>query len=119
MGFGYIGLLCWTSEWFTNLYYKAVLLLANCVGSNIFLLALCVGLIMLGTRGTLDRGRGSTLSLTLTVWFGARFGRWIGALLLSVTFGFIVLIFTIIHRVVDKASTEYKIRKISFVRLLW
>lgn len=54
-------------------------------GSNILLLDLCVGIIMLRTRGTLNEGNvniaellvlcGSTLFLMLTVRFGARLGR--------------------------------------------
>ncbi|KAK2922755.1 Sodium/calcium exchanger membrane region [Fusarium oxysporum f. sp. vasinfectum] len=87
------------------------ILVANCVGSNVFLLALCVGIIMLGSRGTLDAGNvtiaelvvlwTSTLAVTLTVWFGGRFCRWIGALMLASYVVFIVLEFTIIHRVAD------------------
>lgn len=87
------------------------ILVANCVGSNVFLLALCVGIFMLGSRGTLDAGNvtiaelvvlwTSTLAVTLTVWFGGRFCRWIGALMLASYVVFIVLEFTIIHRVAD------------------
>lgn len=87
------------------------ILVANCAGSNIFLLTLCVGLIMVDTRGTLDDGNvtvpelvvlwASTLGLTGTVWFGARFGRWIGAVMLAGYVAFIVLEFTVIHRVAD------------------
>lgn len=61
------------------------ILVANCIGSNIFLLALCVGVIMLSSRGTLDAGNvttaelvvlwASTFAVTLTVWFGGRFCR--------------------------------------------
>jgi Ca2+/H+ antiporter len=77
------------------------ILVANCVGSNIFLLALCVGIIMVDSRGDLDRGTlsmpelaalwGSTLGLTLMVWFGARFSRWIGVAMLVGYVAFIVL----------------------------
>ncbi|PNP61519.1 hypothetical protein FNYG_13806 [Fusarium nygamai] len=87
------------------------ILVANCVGSNVFLLALCVGIIMLSSRGTLDAGNvtiaelvvlwTSTLAVTLTVWFGGRFCRWIGVLMLASYVVFIVLEFTIIHRVAD------------------
>ncbi|EXA31374.1 hypothetical protein FOVG_17346 [Fusarium oxysporum f. sp. pisi HDV247] len=87
------------------------ILVANRVGSNAFLLALCVGIIMLSSRGTLDAGNvtiaelvvlwTSTLAVTLTVWFGGRFCRWIGVLMLASYVVFIVLEFTIIHRVVD------------------
>lgn len=85
------------------------ILVANCVGSNIFLLALCAGIIMVDTKGSLDGGNVtipelgvlwvSTLALALTVWFGARFSRWIGALMLACYVAFIVLEFTVIHRV--------------------
>ncbi|KAH7230636.1 Sodium/calcium exchanger protein-domain-containing protein [Fusarium redolens] len=87
------------------------ILVANCVGSNVFLLALCVSIIMLSSRGTLDAGNvtiaelvvlwTSTLAVTLTVWFGGRFCRWIGVLMLASYVVFIVLEFTIIHRVAD------------------
>lgn len=85
------------------------ILVANCAGSNIFLLALCVGIIMVDTKGTLDDGNVtipelvvlwcSTLALTLTVWFGAKFGRWIGAVMLVGYVAFIILEFTVVHRV--------------------
>ncbi|KAK4158999.1 hypothetical protein QBC43DRAFT_273442 [Cladorrhinum sp. PSN259] len=87
------------------------ILVANCAGSNVFLLTLCVGIIMVDTKGTLDGGNVtipelvvlwvSTLGLTLTVWFGAKFSRWIGAIMLAGYIAFIVLEFVVIHRVVD------------------
>ncbi|KAH8647637.1 hypothetical protein BGZ61DRAFT_376581 [Ilyonectria robusta] len=87
------------------------ILVANCVGSNIFLLSLCVGIIMVDTTGALDGGNvtmpelvalwGSTLGLTLTVWFGARFCRWIGVAMLVGYVVFIVLEVTVIHRVAN------------------
>jgi len=87
------------------------ILVANCARSNIFLLALCVGIIMVDTRGTLDDGSvtvpelavlwASTLGLTLTVWFGAKFSRWIGAVMLAGYIPFFVLECTVVHHVVD------------------
>lgn len=85
------------------------ILVANTAGSNIFLLSLCLGIIMLDTSGHLKRGNvniselgllwGSTLAFTLTVWFGGKFCRWIGAAMLVGYVVFIVLEFTIIHNV--------------------
>lgn len=87
------------------------ILVANCVGSNIFLLSLCVGIVMVGTTGALDGGNvtmpelvtlwGSTMGLTLTVWFGARVCRWIGVAMLVGYVVFIVLAVTVIHRVAN------------------
>ncbi|KAH7124489.1 hypothetical protein EDB81DRAFT_664487, partial [Dactylonectria macrodidyma] len=83
------------------------ILAANCAGSNIFLLSLCVGIVMVDTTGALDGGNvtmpelvalwGLTLGLTLTVWFGARFCRWIGVAMLVGYVVFIVLEATVIH----------------------
>ncbi|KAM5353428.1 hypothetical protein ACJ41O_000078 [Fusarium nematophilum] len=85
------------------------ILVANCVGSNIFLLSLCVGIVMVDTTGSLDGGNvtmpelvtlwGSTLGLTLTVWFGAGICRWIGVAMLVGYVTFLVLEVTVIHRV--------------------
>lgn len=68
------------------------ILVANCAGSNIFLLSLCCGIVMTATKGDLDRGKielveiavlwVSTAAFTMTVWFGARFARWIGTAML-------------------------------------
>ncbi|KAK1757971.1 Sodium/calcium exchanger protein-domain-containing protein [Echria macrotheca] len=84
------------------------ILVANCAGSNIFLLTLCVGIIMIDSEGQLDGGNMaiaelivlwvSTLALTLTVWFGARVSRWIGAGMLGGYVVFIVLEFVLIHQ---------------------
>lgn len=64
------------------------ILVANTVGSNIFLLALCMGIVWVVTAGEFDAGSvnaaevgvmmGSTLALTATIWFGAKWIRWIG-----------------------------------------
>ncbi|KAF4987870.1 hypothetical protein FGRMN_10110 [Fusarium graminum] len=87
------------------------ILVANTVGSNIFLLLLCLGIVMIDTSGEVNGGRvsiaelcilwGSTLALTVTVWYGERFGRWIGGAMLLSYVVFIVLEFTVIHHVAD------------------
>lgn len=84
------------------------IMVANCAGSNIFLLSLCCGIVMAATRGDLDRGSitlfevavlwVSTAAFTLTVWFGARFARWIGGTMLVAYIAFIVLEFTVVPR---------------------
>ncbi|KAF4434139.1 hypothetical protein FACUT_7991 [Fusarium acutatum] len=81
------------------------ILVANTVGSNVFLLSLCLGIVMVDTSGNVDGGNvnvpelfvlwGSTLALTITVWYGERFDRWIGGAMLSGYIVFIVLEFTI------------------------
>ncbi len=62
------------------------ILTANTAGSNIFLLSLCLGIILVGASAA-DFNHGnvnvtelavlwaSTLGFTLTVWFGGKFGR--------------------------------------------
>jgi Ca2+/Na+ antiporter len=87
----------------------AGILVANTVGSNIFLLTLCMGIILVVTAGEFDAGSvnavevgvmmGSTVALTLTVWFGARWSRWIGAAMLVAYIAFLVLEFTTIRKV--------------------
>jgi Ca2+/Na+ antiporter len=85
------------------------ILVANTVGSNIFLLTLCAGIVMLDTSGKFGEGNVkiaelgvlwvSTLAFTLTVWFGGRYCWWIGAAMLLAYVAFIVLEFTVIHSV--------------------
>lgn len=85
------------------------ILVANTVGSNIFLLTLCMGIVMVETRGDFDAGAvtvvelcvlwASTLAFTLTVFFGGKVSRYIGALMLLAYLAFIVLEFTVIHQV--------------------
>ncbi|KAM6485312.1 Ca2+ transporter [Trichoderma sp. SZMC 28011] len=85
------------------------ILVANCAGSNIFLLSLCCGIIMIDTKGTLEGGNvtvselavlwASTAVFTATVWFGAKFSRWIGGAMVIGYIAFIVLEFTVIHGV--------------------
>jgi len=88
------------------------ILVATTAGSNIFLLTLCCGIVMVsGSSGMLNGDNvsipelavmwGSTLAFTLTVWFGPRrFSRWIGVAMLLSYITFIVLDFTVIHSVV-------------------
>jgi len=85
------------------------ILVANTVGSNIFLLTLCMGIIMVKTEGNFDAGSvkiaelgvmwGSTLAFTATIWFGGRWSRWIGGVMLACYIVFIILEFTVIRKV--------------------
>jgi Ca2+/Na+ antiporter len=87
----------------------AGIMVANTAGSNIFLLLLCMGIIMVQTEGDLDGGSikipelcvmwGSTLAFTVTIWFGGRWSRWVGGAMLACYIAFIILEFTVIHRV--------------------
>lgn len=87
------------------------ILVANCAGSNIFLLTLCCGIIMIDTRGDLGGGDVtmaelavlwiSTVMFAGTVWFGKRVLKWIGGGMVVGYVGFIVLEFAVIHKVVD------------------
>ncbi|THW26164.1 hypothetical protein D6D23_03674 [Aureobasidium pullulans] len=83
------------------------ILVANAVGSNIFLLSLCMGVLWVGTAGTVDNDTiniaelgvlvGSTLFMALTVWFGARWSRAAGMVMLIGYLAFLVLEFTTIR----------------------
>jgi Ca2+/Na+ antiporter len=85
------------------------ILVANTVGSNIFLLSLCLGIVMIDKSGKPGEANveiselgvlwGSTLCFTLTVWFGGRFCRYAGAAMLIAYVAFIILEFTVIHDV--------------------
>lgn len=85
------------------------ILVANTAGSNIFLLSLCLGIIMVDTHGRLDADNvnvaelavmwGSTVVFTATVWFGGRWSKWIGTAMLAAYIAFLVLEFTVIRRV--------------------
>jgi Ca2+/H+ antiporter len=91
------------------------ILVANTAGSNIFLLTLCLGTIFLDKSQDLKGERITIAELatlwitsmvfTLTVWFGARFHRWIGAAMGLGYILFLVLEATVI-RDVDPASTQ-------------
>jgi Ca2+/Na+ antiporter len=80
------------------------ILVANTVGSNIFLLTLCLGILWVSTAGEFDRGTvhlvelavlvGSSLFMTLVVWFGARWSRPAGVIMLVAYLAFLVLEFT-------------------------
>ncbi|KAK9319224.1 hypothetical protein V1517DRAFT_376682 [Lipomyces orientalis] len=83
------------------------ILVANTVGSNMFLLTLCLGIILIDTGGTFDAGSVSvmelvimwisTLALVGTVWFGGKWSRPIGAGMVGLYILFLVLEVTL-HR---------------------
>ena len=85
------------------------ILVANTVGSNIFLLALCLGIVWVVTAGEFDAGSvnaaevgvmmGSTIVLTAAVWFGGKWNRWIGGAMLVAYVVFLVLELTLIRKV--------------------
>ncbi|KAJ4169232.1 hypothetical protein NW754_001318 [Fusarium falciforme] len=89
------------------------ILVANTVGSNVFLLSLCLGIVMIAISGDFNRGNvnipelcilwGSTLALTIAVWYGERFDRWIGGTMLLGYITFMALEFTVIHNVADSS----------------
>ena len=85
------------------------IMLANTVGSNIFLLTLCIGIVWVTTGGTYEGGDvvpaeiavmfGSTVALAVAVLFQGRFARIIGVVMLMNYIAFIVLEFMVIHKV--------------------
>jgi Ca2+/Na+ antiporter len=85
------------------------ILVANTVGSNIFLLSLCMGIMFVVTEGRFDGGSVnpvemgvmlcSTMALTATVWFGAKWSQWIGGAMLMAYIAFLVLEVTVIRKV--------------------
>lgn len=85
----------------------AGILVANTAGSNIFLLTLCFGIVMIDTKGTVERGNvniyelgllwGSTVAFPATVWFTRGFFRYIGLGMLVAYIAFIVPEFTSIY----------------------
>lgn len=87
---------------------RSGILVANTVGSNIFLLSLCLGILWVSTDGELDGGTvniaemgallGSSLFMTLVVWFGARVSRLAGVMMLIGYVAFLVLEFTTVER---------------------
>jgi Ca2+/Na+ antiporter len=89
------------------------ILFANTAGSNIFLLSLCLGILMLGTSASLDGGNvevselvvlwASTLALNLVIWFGGTFTRWVGGAMLLGYVAFIILECVVIHPVIKAA----------------
>lgn len=84
------------------------ILVANCAGSNIFLLSLCCGVVMTSSKGELNGGNVavfelaalwvSTAGFAATVWFGARYARWVGGVMVVAYLVFIVLEFTVVHK---------------------
>ena len=83
----------------------AGILVANTVGSNIFLLTLCLGIVLVSTGGVFDSAINkfellsmwvSSVILFLIVFLGSR--RWVGALLLLMYLAFLVLEFTVYRR---------------------
>ncbi|TDZ55103.1 Sodium/calcium exchanger MaX1 [Colletotrichum trifolii] len=88
------------------------ILVANTVGSNMFLLTLCLGIVMVGTNGHLGGAGGvnavelvvlwvSTAVFSLSVWANGRFDRLLGAFMLLGYVAFVVLEFVVIRRPVE------------------
>lgn len=85
------------------------IMVANTVGSNIFLLSLCIGILWVATDGHYDQGSvapaevgvmlGSAALMLLTVWLGKRWARAMGVVMLIAYVAFLVLEFAVIHRV--------------------
>ncbi|KAK5114378.1 hypothetical protein LTR85_010200 [Meristemomyces frigidus] len=85
------------------------IMVANTVGSNIFLLTLCLGILWTSTDGDLNEGSvnpaeigvmlGSTVWMTATLWLGADWARYVGAAMLVAYVAFIVLEFAVIRQV--------------------
>ncbi|KAG9587556.1 hypothetical protein KCU77_g8666, partial [Aureobasidium melanogenum] len=83
------------------------ILVANTVGSNIFLLTLCMGVLWVSLTGSFDRGTinivelfvllGSSLFMTVVVWVGAQWSRIAGLIMLVGYLAFLVLEFTTIR----------------------
>lgn len=83
------------------------MLVANTVGSNIFLLTLCMGVLQVSMAGSYDRGTvnivelfvllGSSLFMTVIVWFGVQWSRIAGLVMLAGYLVFLVLEFITIH----------------------
>ena len=81
------------------------ILVANTVGSNIFLLTLCLGIILVSTGGVFDSAINkfellsmwaSSVALFSVVFLGSR--RWAGVLLLLMYLAFLALEFTLYRR---------------------
>ncbi|EXF77385.1 hypothetical protein CFIO01_12433 [Colletotrichum fioriniae PJ7] len=82
---------------------------ANTVGSNIFLLTLCLGIVMVGTEGALGSAGsvsgaelavlwGSTALFTGSMWLSGSVQRVVGGIMLIGYLGFIVAEFTVLRR---------------------
>ncbi|KAK9491038.1 hypothetical protein V1508DRAFT_423135 [Lipomyces doorenjongii] len=84
------------------------ILVANTVGSNIFLLTLCLGIVLVDTGGNFEAGSVniaelgimwiSTLALVGTVWFGGKWSRMIGGGMVGLYIAFLALEVTLIRR---------------------
>ncbi|KAK9360707.1 hypothetical protein V1504DRAFT_453705 [Lipomyces starkeyi] len=84
------------------------ILVANTVGSNIFLLTLCLGIVLVDTGGNFEAGSVSiaelgimwlsTLALVGTVWFGGKWSRMIGGGMVGLYITFLALEVTLIRR---------------------
>ncbi|KAK9312054.1 hypothetical protein V1522DRAFT_416805 [Lipomyces starkeyi] len=84
------------------------ILVANTVGSNIFLLTLCLGIVLVDTAGNFEAGSVSiaelgimwlsTLALVGTVWFGGKWSRMIGGGMVGLYITFLALEVTLIRR---------------------
>jgi len=85
------------------------IMVANTVGSNIFLLTLCMGILLVATGHNSNQDKltttelvvlvGSSALMTAIVWLGARSVRLIGAVLLTAYIAFIILEFIVIRPV--------------------
>jgi len=85
------------------------IIVANTAGNDVFLLTLCAGIVMLQSSNKIkeresspnvmvtDLGLlwGSTVALALTVWFGGRFPKLIGAVMVLGYITFVILEFII------------------------
>ncbi|KAK9311886.1 hypothetical protein V1522DRAFT_393802 [Lipomyces starkeyi] len=84
------------------------ILVANTVGSNIFLLTICLGIVLVDTAGNFEAGSVSiaelgimwlsTLALVGTVWFGGKWSRMIGGGMVGLYITFLALEVTLIRR---------------------
>ncbi|KAK1728266.1 uncharacterized protein BDZ83DRAFT_609733 [Colletotrichum acutatum] len=88
------------------------ILVANTVGSNIFLLTLCLGIVMLGTEGALGSAGsvsvaelavlwGSTALFTGSMWVSGSVQRVLGGIMLIGYVGFIVVELTVLRKSVN------------------
>ncbi|KXH30141.1 hypothetical protein CSIM01_00855 [Colletotrichum simmondsii] len=85
------------------------ILVANTVGSNVFLLTLCLGIVMVGTEGAVGSAGsvsgaelavlwGSTALFTGSMWLSGSIQRVVGGIMLIGYVGFIVAEFTVLRR---------------------
>ncbi|KAL2883150.1 hypothetical protein SGCOL_001338 [Colletotrichum sp. CLE4] len=88
------------------------ILVANTVGSNVFLLTLCLGIVMVGTEGALGSAGsvsatelgvlwGSTALFTGSMWLSGRVQQVVGGVMLIGYVGFIVAEFTVLRKTGD------------------